>query len=153
METQTSKSGRGYHLVEERAIPRPIDEVFAYASDFANSQHWDPGVESAAKTSDGSIGVGTTYALSGHFGPGKIDMKYEITEFEPNRLVVLEGSGKGFTSRDEMLFEAVKGGTLINYTADITLTNALRFLGPLLNRSFERMGTKALDGLEKELSQ
>jgi carbon monoxide dehydrogenase subunit G len=80
-------------------------------------------------------------------------MRYQITEIEPNQRVVLEGTGKGFRARDEMTFESVETGTLISYVADITLTNALRYLGPLLNGSFRRMGEKALDGLAQTLSQ
>lgn len=152
MNEQSANKGRTFHLVEQRTVARNIDEVFAYAADFSNSQHWDPGVESARQTTDGPIGVGTKYELQGHFGPGKIDMNYQITEFEPNRRVVLDGGGNGFTSRDEMSFESVDEGTRIDYTADITLTNFLRFLGPLLDGSMRRMGERALDGLNQKLS-
>jgi carbon monoxide dehydrogenase subunit G len=153
MEDNNYNDGRTYHLVEQRTVPRKIDEVFAYAANFANSQDWDPGVESAVQMTDGPIGTGTTFDLTGNFGPGKVKMSYQITEFEPTQRGVLHGSGKGFKARDEMTFESVEEGTLINYIADITLTNALRYLGPLLNGSFRRMGEKALDGLAQTLSK
>lgn len=67
MGERTTK-GKTFHLVERRTIARPLNEVFAYAADFANGEEWDPGVKSAQKTSDGPVGVGTTYDLQGHFG-------------------------------------------------------------------------------------
>jgi hypothetical protein len=93
MEDNNYNDGRTYHLVEQRTVPRPIDEVFAYAANFANSQDWDPGVESAVQMTDGPIGTGTTFDLTGHFGPGKVKMSYLISEFEPTQRVVLHGSG------------------------------------------------------------
>jgi dehydrogenase/reductase SDR family member 12 len=148
-----TRTGNTYHLSEIRKFRRPIEEVFEYAADFANAQYWDPGVDSARQTSTGPVGVGTTYELIGHFGPGKVDMAYEITEYEKNSRVVLKGSGNGFMALDEMEFETTDGGTQIRYTADITLTSALRFLGPLLNGFFKKTGTRALDGLVVELSK
>lgn len=147
-----NETGKTFHLVETRRVSRPIGDVFAYAADFANSQEWDPGVKSARKSSEGTVGVGTTYDLQGHFGPSTIDMKYEVTVYEPNHRVVLEGAGNGFTSKDEMKFDKDGEATVIHYTADITLTNFLRFLGPLMKSPMERMGERALDGLAQKLS-
>lgn len=146
------QNGKTFHLVEKRTVARPIDEVFAYAADFANSQEWDPGVKSATKSSEGPLGVGTTYDLVGHFGPSTIDMKYQVTAYEPDSRVVLDGAGNGFKSRDEMEFDISGEGTTIIYTADITLTNFLRFLGPLMKGPMKRMGEKALNGLAQKLS-
>lgn len=152
MENQKPK-GTTYHLVERREIARPVPEVFAYAADFANAQHWDPGVDSARQVSEGEVGVGTKYQLEGNFGPGSVDMEYQVIAFEPDRRVVLEGRGNGFFAIDEMTFAPSSGGTVISYTADITLTNAMRFLGPVLNGTMRRMGERALDGLAAELAR
>lgn len=152
MSNTKPENGRTFHLEETRAIPLPVDVVFPYAADFGNSEFWDPGVDKARKVSEGPIGVGTRYQLEGSFGPRTIQMEYEITLFEPNERVVLEGGGTGFRSVDDMQFTPDDGSTTIHYTADITLHNSLRFLGPLMNWPLKRMGERALDGLVSTLT-
>jgi carbon monoxide dehydrogenase subunit G len=85
------------------------------------------------------------------FGAREIPMTYQITAWEENRRVVLEGSGETIRAVDDIRFEASEGGTLVDYTADLTLTNWLRLVGPLLSPVMRRVGERALDGLVEAL--
>jgi uncharacterized membrane protein len=42
-------------------IDRPPDEVFAYIANFENNPRWQKGMQSCNFTSDGPLGVGSTY--------------------------------------------------------------------------------------------
>lgn len=46
-------------------VPRPIEETFAFVSDFRNAARWDPRTYSASKTTDGPIEIGTRFMLTG----------------------------------------------------------------------------------------
>lgn len=138
-------------LHETRQIDRPLDEVFAFTADFSNSEKWDPGVSSAQLVGDTPTGAGARYELMVEFGSREIPMTYRITAWEENRRVVLEGSGETIRAVDEIRFEASGEGTLVDYTADITFTNWMRFVGPLLAPVMRRVGERALDGLVEAL--
>lgn len=70
-------------LRETVEVPRPIDEVFAYASNFGNAEQWDPGVAESRKASHGPIGPGTAFGLKVRFGPRSIPMTYVVREYDP----------------------------------------------------------------------
>ena len=68
------------------AIERPIDEVFAFLSDFENIPKWNYYVLEVRQLSESSIGIGTTY----HQVRKSDEQDFRITEFEPNHRVAVK---------------------------------------------------------------
>ncbi len=134
-------------LHETRHIDRPLGEVFAFTADFANAENWDPGVASSRRIGDRPPGVGARYDLMVAFGSREIPMIYEITEWDQDSRVVLVGKGDTIEAVDEIRFEARDDGTFVDYTADLTFTNWVRFVVPLISPVLRRVGERALDGL------
>jgi uncharacterized membrane protein len=67
-------------------IDRPVDEVFAFLSDFENIPKWNYYVLEVKQLSEGLIGIGTTYHQV-----RKTDEQYvRITAFEPNQTVAMK---------------------------------------------------------------
>lgn len=130
----------------------PIEAAFAYIADFANSEEWDPGVETAERIDDGPVGMGTRYRLGVHLGGRVAPMEYEIAAFEPPTRVVLVGSGSGVSAVDEIRFERAATGTTIDYTADIRLGGLLRLAQPFLGGAFASVARKAADGMSRTLA-
>ena len=46
-------------------IERPVEAAFAFVSNFANAAAWDPRTYAAEKVTDGPIGLGTRFVLTG----------------------------------------------------------------------------------------
>jgi dehydrogenase/reductase SDR family member 12 len=138
-------------LHENRHIARPVAEVFAFTADFANAERWDPGVVSSRRIEDGPPGVGSKYELTVSFGSREVPMRYEITEWEQDSRVVLEGRGETIEALDVIQFEGDQGGTLVDYTADLTFTNWIRFVAPLISPVLQKVGARALNGLVETL--
>jgi uncharacterized membrane protein len=67
-------------------IDRPVDEVFAFLSDFENIPKWNYYVLGVRQLSEGSMDVGTTY----HQVRKTDEQYFRITEFEPNQKVAVE---------------------------------------------------------------
>ena len=65
------------------AIYRPIDEVFAFLSDFENIPKWNYYVLEVRQHSESPIGIGTTY----HQVRKTDQQDFRIIEFEPNHTV------------------------------------------------------------------
>jgi hypothetical protein len=72
----------------ENAIPidRPIDEVFAFLSDFENIPKWNYYVLEVRQLSESPIGTGTTY----HQVRKTDEQVFRIIEFEPNNTVAVK---------------------------------------------------------------
>jgi len=64
-------------------IDRPVDEVFAFLSDFENIPKWNYYVLEVRQLSESPIGVGTTY----HQVRKTDEQDYRIIEFEPGHTV------------------------------------------------------------------
>jgi len=139
-------------LRETIEVPRPIDEVFAYAGNFGNAAQWDPGVAESRKVSHGPIGVGTAFKLRVRFGPRSIPMTYVVREYDPPKHVLLEGKGESVHALDDIGFAATPRGTRITYTADISLLGAFSVGEPLLKGALDRVGKNAVRGLQSALS-
>ena len=140
-------------LHEQRIVHLPIEEVFEYTADFSHIAEWDPGVGSSNSVSGGAVGLGSQFGVDAVFGSSTIPMVYEITVYEPPNRVVLVGQSDTLTALDEILFREQEGGTLIDYTADLTFHGAIRFVIPLMSPMMKRVGRRALDGLVARLEQ
>lgn len=140
-------------LHETIDVPRSIDDVFAYVSDFGNAAQWDPGVADSRKAHQGPIGIGSIFKLRVKFGPRSIPMTYVVREYIPPQRVVLEGNGDSVHALDDIGFAATPCGTRITYTADISLLGASRIVEPWLTGALDRVGRNAIRGLEAALSR
>jgi NAD(P)-dependent dehydrogenase (short-subunit alcohol dehydrogenase family)/carbon monoxide dehydrogenase subunit G len=139
-------------LHEIITVPRPIDEVFRYTSNFANIEQWDPGVSASEKITAGPVQEGSEFRVVVKSGPSSTPMNYRVKTFDPPNLVVLEGQGGSVHAIDEIRFTAISGGTQIEYTADITLSGLAGVFQPLMGGILDTVGKKALAGLKKALS-
>jgi len=68
------------------AIDRPIDEVFAFLSDFGNIPKWNYYVLEVKQLSESPIGIGTTY----HQIRKSDEQDFRIIEFEPDHTVAVK---------------------------------------------------------------
>ena len=68
------------------SIDCPIDEVFAFLSDFENIPKWNYFVLEVRKVSDGPTGIGTTY----HQVRKTDEQTFRIIEFVPNQKVAVK---------------------------------------------------------------
>ena len=138
-------------LHEQVETTLPIDDVFDYVADFANSQEWDPGVATAERLDEGPVGLGSRFRLGVRLGPRVGTMDYRISVFEPPTRVVLVGSGSGVSAVDEIRLERLATGTRLDYTADIRLGGILRLVEPFLGATFANIGRNAADGMQRTL--
>lgn len=138
-------------LREQIETKLPVDEAFKFVADFANSALWDPGVVSSTRVGEGPVGVGARYRLVVRMGGRAKPMEYVTTAWEPNRRVVLKGSGSGVDAVDEIRFEPIPGGTRIDYTADIRLRSWMRPLTPFAGGTLSRIARSAREGMEQAL--
>jgi carbon monoxide dehydrogenase subunit G len=133
-------------------VPQPLDEAFAYLSDFSTTREWDPGVVEAERLNGGALGEGTEFRLLAEFLGRKSELTYRIVEYDPPHAVTFLGENATVISRDRITFESLAAATRVTYDAELTLKGALRIADPLLSLAFNRVGDRALGGLRRALA-
>ena len=131
----------------------PVKETFALIADFANAQRWDPGVATSERIDPGPVGMDARFRLGVRMRGRVAPMEYRITTFEPDRRVVLTGSGSNVTAVDEIRFEPAGDGTRIDYVADIRLGGWMRLVEPFAGGDFRKIARDALDGMQRFLDE
>ena len=126
--------------------------VFAYLSDFTNTNEWDPGtVRTTLVSGDG--GVGTTYDNISRFMGRETELTYEVVQHQPDRLFALRGENKSVVAHDTMEIVPVGPGSRVTYTADFQFKGIGRFLAPLLAPALKKLGDDAEKGLRDGLAK
>ncbi|MGZ4518474.1 MAG: SRPBCC family protein [Mycobacteriaceae bacterium] len=127
-------------------VTKPLDEVFAYLSDFTTTTEWDPGTVKTVRIA-GDGGVGTEYANISTFAGRETQLDYVVHELIPNQRIALRGENKTVIARDTMTFRAKGSDTEVTYTADFTFKGIARLIAPLLRPAFTRLGNEAQTGM------
>ena len=133
--------------------PRPPTEVFEYMARFSNAAEWDPGVTEAAEADPGEPTLGSTYRLTVRAFGRAVPLDYRIIEFDRPRRVVLNAANSMVRSTDVIEVSAgPEGGSTLTYDATLELAGVASLFTPLLDRSFRRIGDRAIVGLRAALA-
>ena len=134
-------------------VDRSIDEVFAFLSDFENTEQWDPGTVSTTRTS-GDGGLGTTYRSTSRFMGREVTLDYETIAYDPPSHVVLRGVNGRTTTADVLTFVSQSDGrTQITYRAEFDFGFPLSVLAPVLLRSkLTQLADETVEQIRRSLS-
>lgn len=120
-------------------IDRPLEEIFDYVVDLRNSVHYSAEVVAARKTSDGPVGLGSTFAMTVQIMGRRLESSSEIVEYEPYRSVALEHDAGPLKAQDDRFtFERVDGGTKVTHRAAAETGGLFRLADPVLSRLMRR---------------
>lgn len=128
----------------KRTIPtgRPRETVFAYMSDFENTEDWDPGTVSTTLI-EGDGGVGTRYRNVSRFLGRETELEYEVVAFEPGESIHLRGTNSTVVADDRISVADIAGGSEIEYDANFSFKGVARWLAPLFAPALKRLGDRA----------
>lgn len=137
-------------LDETIEVRRPIEAVFAYISDFARIEEWDPAVQRATRLNDMPPGTGSEYRVDMKAG---FSLHYRVVEFSQHQRMAMTVDSRWFTANEEILFEATAIGTRVRYIA------RFRFPGPidaglrLFPALTERLASNTMNGMRRALEE
>ena len=98
-------------------IDRPVEDVFAFASDPANDAQWQD-VELSELTSDGPQGVGSTTRSVSKFLGRKMDITAEITVYDPPNQFSFRTASGPIQFEAQQTYEPQDGGTLMTFSGE-----------------------------------
>ena len=119
-------------------INRPIEEVFAYATDVEKMAEWVGPISEAKQTSEGPVGVGTTSIRSLNVMGRKTESPYKVTEYKLNSRYTTETTSGSFQTTERFTFESVEGGTKLSVEGQVEASGLLRVAEPVLARMARR---------------
>jgi carbon monoxide dehydrogenase subunit G len=129
-------------------IAHPIEHVFDYLSDPRNEPNWLPGASAVEKTSQGPVGLGSTFL--GHYSrAGRVEL--ELVEFERPRKVTFRTHSKLLDFDDAVELSATDGGTRLHARMSATPRGVMRLLAPLIARTLRRQFAANWDHLRREM--
>jgi hypothetical protein len=103
-------------------IDRPIADVFAFLADGSNDPKFSPRVQEIRKTTDGPVGVGTTFESTVKDAGMTTKRKFELTTFD-------EPTTIRWTERSKNMVTVPEGGYDLEAVGDgqtkVTLHNTL----------------------------
>jgi uncharacterized protein YndB with AHSA1/START domain len=109
-------------------IRRPIEDVFAFLSDFENVPKWNYAIVETRKVSEGAVGVGTIYQQVRSV-PKRSEESFEVTAYNPPRHLEVRGQLGPFPSRLSYALDALPEGTLVTNAVELELRGPGRLLG------------------------
>ncbi len=119
-------------------IDRPIEEVFAFATEAENEPLWQSTSLETEQTSGGPVGVGTTFRNTHKFLGRRIDSTYEVTENEPPRRQCVRVTSGPIPGSGCYLFEPAEGGTRFTQRFEAEIGGFFRLAEPLVGRAIRR---------------
>jgi len=125
-------------------VKRPIGDVFAALSDWTNSEKWISGTGSVSKTSDGAIGVGTTWHSAGKALGRTFEGDLTVTEFETDHKFAWV-TDKPLKAATTFTFESVDGGTRVNQAIDGEMAGFFKLAQPVALPMMKRQVQNDLD--------
>ena len=133
-------------------VQRPVEQVFAFIADGEQCPKWRSGVLDIRRVS--GEGVGTRYA-QGVRGPmgRRIAADYEITAFEPNRLIEFQTTAGPVRPHGRYDFELAADGTRLTFTLDAQVGGLRKLaMGGMVQRTMDTE-VAALDTVKRVLER
>jgi carbon monoxide dehydrogenase subunit G len=110
-------------------IDRPAEEIWDYFTDVANDPEWNPSAIKVRKTSDGPLGVGSTFHVVRKMsGP----MRLEYTEYSRPLRWALRGVGRGMSFTYSADLTPSGGSTELRSKMNLEPKGFLKLLTPVL---------------------
>ncbi len=138
------------HIEESMVINRPIEEVFAYVSDFRTTSQWQSGVVDVRVTPEGPVGVGTQATFVRVFLGRRLEMTVELIEYEPPTKQTFKTISGPMPTTVSRRFEPTAGGTKVSQVIESQAGGVFALAEPLVARSFRR-GVEADFGTLKDV--
>ena len=127
-------------------INRPIEEVSQYVMDVRNTPKWDSTLPEAEQTSEGPLGVGTTFRGLSQFMGQRMEWTSVVTEHEPSRKLRQKITAGPMSIDESMIMEPVGAATKLTIEAEAELGGVFKLAGPVVN-------SQARAGMEKSLAE
>jgi uncharacterized membrane protein len=115
-------------------IDRPVEEVWEFVHDVANDRLWQTTLVESEQLTDGPLGVGTRVREVRHFLGLKIELAWEVTEFEPTRRSAIKGISGPVPLSGGYRLEPLEAGTRFTVSGELDAHGLFKLAEPVFAR-------------------
>ncbi|MTV27307.1 hypothetical protein FTX61_18090 [Nitriliruptoraceae bacterium ZYF776] len=137
---------------ETATVARPADATFRYLADFGNLAEWDPQFDRSERLDDGPLGVGSRFEVEGSAAGKKFVLEMRIVTYDEPTHVVLQGTGDGIRTEEDIRVAPVEGGSEVTYHASFE-TDAPDWLDAAGQPIFTLVGKRTMSQLTDVLGE
>jgi uncharacterized membrane protein len=138
-------------IEESVVIRRPVEKVFAYATNVKNAPQWESAILEVEQTSQGPAGVGTTFRGANKVMGRRMAWTSKVTEYEPNKKAGETISSGSTVIENRLTFDPVEGGTKVTIVYDMKVGGLLKLFAPMLVSSIRKEIKRNLGNLKSIL--
>jgi carbon monoxide dehydrogenase subunit G len=113
-------------------VAPPPEDVFAYISDAENNPQWQSGMVSAHWSTDGPIGVGSTYDQVATFLGRRIESTFEVEAYVPGRMIKASSTGGSFPITFTRMVEPNGAGSKVTAIIEGDASGFFKVAEPIL---------------------
>jgi uncharacterized protein YndB with AHSA1/START domain len=113
-------------------IRRPVEDVFAFVSNYQNSPRWVSGALEHTKVSVGPIGVGTVIRTTGRAVGLRVEATRIVTAYEPPARYAFKTEYQQMPVTTTFLFEPVQVSTRLTVVVEGEPTGLFKTATPLV---------------------
>ncbi|MGD9118867.1 MAG: SRPBCC family protein [Dehalococcoidia bacterium] len=125
--------------IEESAeIKRPVDEVFAYTTVASNWPEWHGTISEAEQSSQGKVGIGTTFIGKNRAMGQTSEWTGKVTEYTPNKKWAKILNSGSMIIDDQLIFDPVEDSTKLTMVYDVKVGGFLKLLSPIIINSMRK---------------
>ena len=127
-----------YKIEASIYINRSPQEVFDYVTNPANNAQWMSGTESAAWTSSGQPGIGSTYTGVFNFLGRKLEGEVEVTGWNPPDSWSFKTT-RPISAKTTTSFKAQGSGTLLTQISQVDAGGFFQIAEGLVGKQLEKL--------------
>jgi uncharacterized membrane protein len=135
-------------IEESVEIKRPADKVFAYTLDAKSWPNWQSTFPEAEQTSQGPVGVGTTFKGSIHMMGLTMKWTAKATECEPNKKFGKNITCGIITTEQHNTYDPIEGGTKFTIVYNMKVGGLMKLFSPMIVSSTRKALKQALSNLK-----
>ena len=135
-------------IEESVEIKRPADKVFAYTTDAKTWMKWQSTFREAGQTSQGPVGVGTTFKGALHQMGLTMKWTAKATEYEANKKFGKTISCGSITNQQHNTYDPAEGSTKFTIVYDMKVGGFMKLFSPMIVSSTRKALKKALGDLK-----
>ena len=125
-------------IEESVEIKCPVDQVFTYTTEARSWPKWHGTILEAEQSSEGEIGIGTTFRGKNHAMGQTSEWTGRVTEYTPNKKwakILISGS---MVIDDQLIFDPIEDGTKFTVVYEIKVGWFLKLLSPIIINSMRK---------------
>lgn len=124
------------HVSHSVVINRPIEEVFAYCDDTANTPQWQEGVDESYQDGPSQVGVISTEVR--HVMGQRMESQLQLTEYDPPYHIAFQVIKGPVPFAGVQTFEEVPGGTRVSFTLEGEPGGFFKIAAGMLEKSVQK---------------